>query len=256
MGIPNKDPDSLTLLGHLDELRSRIIYCLICVLAITLLALNFTKPLIDLLKFPALKSIPGFVLLKPTEIVSVYVKVALGAAIIVSSPVIFYNLWKFISPVIRKDLRPAIIRWVISSCVLFLAGIFFMYKIAVPYGLNFLLKMTEGVASPMISLNSYISMVLSLMFCGGLVFEIPVISGLLTSAGMITPYLMRSKRKEAIFVLFIAAAILTPTTDIFNMLLFAAPMVILYEASIVVSSFIYKARLKNKAEEIYAIENQ
>ena len=256
MGIINKDPDSLTLLGHLDELRSRIIFCLIGVLGITLLALNFTKPLIDLLKYPSLKAIPGFVLLKPTEIVSVYVKVALGAALIISSPLIFYNLWKFIEPVIRKDLKPSIIRWVVSSCALFVAGVLFMYTVAVPYGLAFLLKMTEGVASPMISLNSYISLVLSIIFCGGLVFEIPVIAGLLTSAGIITPHLMRRKRKEAIFVLFVIAAVVTPTTDIFNMLLFAAPMVILYEASIFVSAFIYKARLKNKAEEIYSIENQ
>ena len=256
MEKPSNDPDSLTLLGHLDELRSRIIFCLIYILGTTLLALNFSKPLINLLKYPAIKAIPGFVLLKPTEIVSVYVKVALGAAVIISSPVIFYNLWKFIKPVIRKDLRASIIRWVISSCGLFVMGVLFMYMVAVPYGIAFLLKITEGVASPMISLNSYISLVLSIIFCGGFVFEIPVISGLLTSAGIITPHLMRSKRREAIFILFVAAAVLTPTTDIFNMLLFAVPMIILYEASIIVSAFIYRSRLKNKTEEIYAIENQ
>ena len=252
----NKDPDSLTLLGHLDELRSRIIFCLISILGVTLLALNFSRPLIDLLKYPAINAIPGFFLLKPTEIISVYVKVALGAAVIISSPVIFYNLWKFIKPVIKEDRRASIIRWVLSSCVLFVMGVLFMYMVAVPYGMAFLLKMTAGVATPMISLNSYISLVLSIIFCGGLVFEIPVIAGLLTSAGIITPHFMRSKRKEAIFSLFVIAAVITPTTDIFNMLLFAIPMVILYEASIVISSILYKARLRNRTEEIYAIEDQ
>ncbi len=256
MAKQNNNPDSLTLFGHLDELRSRIIFCLLTVLVVTLAALNFTKPLIDLLKYPAIKTIHNFVLVKPTEIMAVYVKVALGAALIISSPLIFYNLWQFIKPVIREDRRPAVIRWVIASCVLFVTGALFMYFVAVPYGLAFLLKMIEGVASPMISLNSYISLVLTIILCGGLVFEIPVITGLLTSAGIITPNFMRSKRRESIFGLFVVAALVSPSPDVFSMLMFAIPMVILYEASIIVSVFIYKARLRNKAEEAYLIENQ
>jgi sec-independent protein translocase protein TatC len=249
------DPDSLTLIGHLDELRVRIFYCIGFVVAAAFLSISFSKQIIEFLKIPASNIIPDFIVLKPTEVISVYIKVSLVAGIIIASPALFYQFWKFIRPVIEKRLQSGIIKWVISAAILFFIGTLFMYEIVLPFGLNFLMKMTEGIATPMITLNAYISFVLAIIFIGGVIFEIPVISGILTSAGIITPFFMRKKRKEAVFFLFLIAAVITPTVDIFNMLLFALPMILLYEASIIVSMVIYKSKIQNKTEEIYAIEN-
>jgi sec-independent protein translocase protein TatC len=256
MDRTNRSPDSLSLIGHLDELRSRILWCLGLILAGTLLSLNFSKQIVDILKIPASKIITSYIVFQPTEIVSVYVKVAIACGIILASPAIFYHIWKFMKPVVPMGTRASVLHWTVSGALLFIAGVVFMYLVAIPLTIGFLIRMVEGVATPMITLNAYISLILVLTVSGGLVFEIPVVSGLLTAAGIITPSVMRKKRKEAIFGFVVIAAVITPTTDVFNMLLFALPMIVLYEMSIIVSSLIHKARLQNKAEELYAIENQ
>jgi sec-independent protein translocase protein TatC len=115
-----------------------------------------------------------------------------------------------------------------------------------------LIGISRAIATPMITLNSYISFALSIIVIGGFIFEMPVISALLTRLHVITPMLLKSKRREAIFALCVIAAVVTPTTDVFNMLLFAMPMIVLFEISIVVSSIVYKIYSKDPAGEIYA----
>jgi sec-independent protein translocase protein TatC len=248
----NSDPQPLT--EHLDELRRRIFLTLGCLLGAALLSLTFAKKLILLLIVPSHGLIDRFVLVKPTEIVGVYVKVALYAGCILASPVVLYHAWQFLKPAFPDELRRSLRYWLLSAAALFATGTCFAYKVLLPSGLSFLMTLTREIATPLITLNSYLSFALALLLLGGTIFEIPVIAGVLTQAGIVTPQFMRKKRKEAVFGLCVAAAILTPTTDIFNMALFVLPMIALYEVGIIVSSFMQRRVENNPTLEVYRNE--
>lgn len=249
MGIKNRNNDSL--IGHLDDLRKTIFYCLGSVLCGTVLGLFVAKDIITLLKFPARGIIDHFILLKPTEAVAIYVKVALYAGCCIASPAILYFIWQFVKPAVGEDMRRGIVGWSLAALGLFAAGTYFAYAVLIPAGLGFLLRLSQEIAEPMFNLNGYISFMLSLLILSGIVFEMPVIAAMLTRVGLITPRLMRRRRKEAFFGLMVIAAVVTPTTDIFNMLLFVAPMIVLYEASILISSLVSRSVPLKPGEEAY-----
>lgn len=249
MEIKNNRNDSF--IGHLDDLRKTIFYCLGSVLCGTLLGFFFAKDLIILLKLPARGIIDHFILLKPTEAVAIYVKVALYAGCCIASPAVFYHVWQFVKPAVGEELRSGIAGWFLAALGLFVAGTVFAYTVLIPAGLGFLLRLSQEIATPMFNLNGYISFLLALLVLSGVVFEMPVIAALLTRLRLISPQLMRKRRKEAFFALMVIAAVITPTTDIFNMLLFAAPMVVLYEISILVSSFMSRSLLQPGEEAYY-----
>lgn len=242
--------NSLTILGHLDELRNRIIFSVCYLVLGILIALFFAKDIIVFLKLPAVKFINDFVVLKPTEVIAIYFKISLCAGSLIACPAIFYHAWKFIKPAIPEDVNISVLNWFFAVLFLFISGIIFAFKILVPAGLNFLFTLSKEIAVPMIALSNYISFVLSILILGGVIFEMPVLAALLTKLRIISPALMKRKRKEAIFTLFVLAAILTPTTDIFNMIIFVMPMIVLYEISIIVASVVQKSHVPG--EEIYA----
>lgn len=221
----------MLLTGHLDELRRRLFWCLGAVGAAGAAALYFAPALIGLLTRAAGEAVP-FVLLKPTEIVGVYVKVALAAGCAAASPVIAWHAWRFAAPAVTPQLRRMLPVWILSLFVLFAAGAAFAYLLIVPAGYRFLVALARPVATPMFSLSTFISFVLALILLGGLIFEMPAVAALLARAGIVTPALLRARRREAVFVIAVAAAVLTPTADAFTMLLFFVPMLALYEAGI------------------------
>ena len=250
----NTNPDKLTVIGHLEELRKRIIISLVYLSCGTLISFIFAKDIILFLKLPAENIIKNLVFTRPTEPFIIYFKVALYTGAIISSPAIFYQIWQFIKPAISQQTKISLFNWVISVVIMFIIGTVFSYKIIISSGLNFLIKFADSIATPMITVDSYISFVLMILVLGGIVFEMPVISGLLTKLGIITPYMMRKRRKEAIFGLCVFVAIITPTVDAFNMVIFVLPMIVLYEASIFVSNLIYNHSKKYVHKSVY--ENQ
>lgn len=251
--MTNKNnPDNLTVIGHLDELRKRIVYALICLLAGVLAGLYFAKDFLHLLEMPAAGALSGFILVKPTDIISIYFKISLYLGALLAAPAVLYNAWQYVKPAVPKDANLSLAGWSAAAAALFFAGTAFSYKILLPLSYAFLIELSKEVATPMITLNSYISFALAIIAAGGLVFEMPVVSGLLTRIGVVTPTLLRAKRKEAIFALCIIAAVITPTADVFNMMLFVLPMILLYEVSVLVSSVVHKIYFKDPAGEIYA----
>ncbi|MFC1501347.1 twin-arginine translocase subunit TatC [Elusimicrobiota bacterium] len=251
----NNRSEDKTVIGHLDELRIRIFYFLAYFIVGMLAGLIFSKDIITFLKIPSIGIIKDFVFIKPTEIVTVYIKISLFAGLVFSLPALLFNLWKFFKPALDKTIKINFINWIVSAVLLFLGGTAFSFKIFLPLGLNFLMKISSEIAYPMITLNGYISFVLSLLLVGGIIFEIPVISAVLTKLGILTPQLMRKKRKEAVFTLTIFAAVITPTTDIFNLMLFVLPMVLLYEISILISAIMYRKSGKIIIDGVYENEN-
>jgi sec-independent protein translocase protein TatC len=249
-----KRPEALNVIGHLDELRGGLIRSAVYLAAGTLAGLFAAKPVIELLKHPARGVLSDFILMKPTDIISVYLRAAVYAGAVVASPLILREMWLFVKPAVPEGPRVAWWAWIAAALLLFAGGTLFAYWVLAPAALNFLLKLSREVATPLISLNFYLSFLIAVLALGGAVFEIPVAVALLTRLGLITPRLLLQRWREAIFILLAAAAVLSPTTDVFNMLLFALPMIFLYAASIGVSALMLRDRKKKSAEDVYRHE--
>jgi sec-independent protein translocase protein TatC len=244
----------LPLAGHLEELRKRIIYILVYLAAGMLAGLFLAKGFIRLIEIAVLSSgqSANFILINPTDVVAIYFKVALYIGAVIFSPAIIFNIWQYIKPAIPKNAGVSVWPWAVSAVFLFCSGTAFAYKCLLPTAYKFLMAMSNEIATPAITLNSYISFALSILVIGGFIFEMPVISALLTRLRVITPALLRSKRREAVFVLCIVAAVITPTTDAFNMVFFVVPMVVLFEISVIVSSVVHRLYVEDPSGEVYA----
>ena len=181
------------------------------------------------------------VFFSPTEALAVYLNISFTAGLILSMPFLLYQAWKFVEPAAGFGLRSNVVVFVGGVMTSFTLGILFSYFILIPPALKFLLGFAGADLQPVISAQNYISFITWTVMGTGLVFEMPVLSYILTRMGIIDHRVLRSKYRYALVGILIAAAILTPTSDIFNMLLFTAPMVVLYELSIWISRFAGKS---------------
>lgn len=222
----------LTLLEHLDELRKRALICIIALLITSIASLPFASPILKILKLPAVGFIERLVFFSPQEAFLIYLRIAFLCGWVISLPLILYQVWKFISPAIEERLRKNIAYFVLFCSLSFILGILFAYFILIPPALRFLLSFAREDLEPVISAAKYISFLTALLFGCGLVFQMPVLSFLLAKIGIINATFLRRKYKYAIPIIFLLAAIITPTTDIINMLILALPMLFLYEISI------------------------
>lgn len=225
----------LSLVEHLSELRKRLIVCVISLAIGTVCGFAFSEALLKILKLPAAGVIEKLVFFSPQEAFLIYFRIAFFAGLGLSLPVILYQVWLFVSPAIDKRFRKSGGYFILCCLVSFAAGALFAYFILIPPALKFLLSFAKEDLEPVISASKYISFVISLILGCGLVFQMPVLSLILTKFGLINSRMLRRKYKYAIVIIFIAAAIITPTSDIFNMMLLALPMLFLYELSIWIS---------------------
>ena len=225
---------------HLDELRRRIIVSLVVIIVATLAGMPLTGFLFKFLKHPAAGALERLVYFGPEEALLIYMRISFIAGLVVSFPVVMYQLWAFLSPAIDQKIRKHTFTFVFFSSLVFILGCAFAYYILLPTSLKFLLNMGKGDLEPVISATRYISFVTGFMLACGLVFEMPILSFFLTKIGLINAKSMRSKFKYALVVIVIASAVITPTGDAFNMMLLALPMFALYEVSIWVSFFAKK----------------
>jgi sec-independent protein translocase protein TatC len=199
-----------------------------------------SSQVLKFLKAPASGSIDKLVYFSPEEAFLLYMRLSLIAGLIVSFPVIMFQLWAFVSPAIDRNVRKHTFLFVFFSSLVFISGCAFAYYMLIPAALKFLLGMGQGELEPVISATRYIAFVTGFMLACGLVFEMPVLSYFLTKIGLISAGMLRKKFKYAIVIIVAAAAVITPTGDAFNMILLALPMFALYEVSIWVSFFAKK----------------
>ena len=222
------DEKNLSLTGHLEELRYRIVVVLITVSACFLALYPLSKNLLLLIRAPMEEQL---YMLAPTEAFVVYLKLAIFGAIIISVPMILYQLWAFVAPGLYDNEKKYTLPFVLVATLFFMIGGLFSYKIILPFGLSFLLGFGGELVKPIISVSNYISFVTKMILVFGAIFELPVVVVFLTKMGVVTPALMRKYRKYAIVSAFVLGAILTPP-DIFTQALMAGPLIILYEISI------------------------
>jgi len=234
MRVRNTD---FSVAEHLDELRRRVLLSLGAVAASAALCMPLSDRLFALLKYPAAGALETLVYFSPEEALLVYMRISFTFGAVLAFPFVIFQIWAFLSPAIDEDVRKNTSWFVLISSAVFLAGCAFAYSILLPAALKFLLSIGRGELEPMISASRYISFVTGFLFACGLVFEMPVLSYLLTRAGAVDHRVLRNKFKYAVVAVVIVAAVITPTGDAFNMTMLALPMLALYEVSIWVSLF-------------------
>ena len=243
---PNPD-GSMSLSGHLRELRNRILVCVLLLLAVFALCLSFAPRIVTLLTDMGKRFDYVYVYIAPQELFLVYMNVALVGAVVVCFPVLAYQVYAFCSPGLSGKERTYISGALIAGALCFLLGVAFAYFISLPFMLRFLIQFTGEVdVSASISIQSYISFLLTVFVIFGLVFELPVVTVLLTGLGIVKADWLARGRKVMIVIIFVLAAIITPP-DIVSQIMVAVPMLALYELSIVLSRLVGKSK-KTAAE--------
>lgn len=184
--------------------------------------------------------------IEPAEALFVSLKVSFFAGIIISLPVVIYQVWSFISPGLVKKERRYTLPFVIIATIFFLGGVAFAYFVILPLGLKFLLTFGARYWKPNITVGNYLSFSLKLMFAFGAVFELPLVITFLSMLGIVTPKQLSKNRKYVFLLCFIIGAILTPP-DIFTQVLMAIPLMVLFEISIVAAKIFEKRKKKKEA---------
>lgn len=228
----------MSFLQHLEELRTRLMRAVIGLVLIYLGALAFAPDLFGIVVAPFTKAAQNLgqelklTQLTPTEQFYVmYIKVPLLAAIFVGAPWLTYQAWGFIAPGLYKRERRWAVPFIFSTAGLFILGGVFCYYVALPLALTFLLGLGQGVQQ-MISLTSYYDMFFNLMVGLGVVFQMPLVVFFFTLLRITSPAFLIRNGRYAILIIFILAAVITPTPDVTTMLTFAAPMILLYYVGI------------------------
>jgi len=219
-----------TFIEHLEELRQRIIRSIIFVLMASALTYVFRDKILIFLSRPAGR----LVFIAPAEAFITSIKIAIFGGFYISSPFILYQAWRFVSTGLEGGEGRYVLSFGIFSFMLFVLGSLLGYFIIVPVGLKFLMAFGTEYLTPMISVGKYVSFVISLSFAFGLVFQLPLVILFLARMGIVTPRFLSEKRKYAIVIIFIAAAILTPP-DVITQCLMAIPLLVLYEIGILLS---------------------
>lgn len=231
---PEEPEDAvMSLADHLGELRNRLLVCLCSIGGLTLLCLFFSGWIIDWLKATAPSGL-RFYTTNPTEAFSVYVKTAAISGLVLSTPLIFYQCWEFIRPGLHTSERQYTRIFVPAFALFFFTGAGFARYVAVPMGVAFLVEFAQGIAEPIYTVSDYTSFVLELMLICGVLFEFPILLYLMASLGLISSDLLRRKRKLVVFWIFVASAGLTPSTDVGTQMAMALPIVVLFEATVLV----------------------
>ena len=228
--------ESMPFLDHLEELRWRLIKSIASVLIGAVISFYFIDQIIEFLVQPteALKNSMDLQVLKVQGMFMIKWSIALFGGIIISIPVLTFQIWKFVAPGLYIDEKKYIIPLIIFTFLSFLCGLIFAYMIVIPFSLSFFTSIGfEGIQNNF-SINYYFSFITWLMIGSGLIFELPVIVFILSFIGLLTPAFMRHYRRYAIVIILVLSAFITPPDPV-SLVLMSIPLLVLYEVSIGVS---------------------
>ena len=236
----------LTLIEHIDEIRKRLMVIVVFFVVAVVGSFFLAKPLIHFLQYSEEAKSLTLNAFTITDPIMIYLKVILFIAFLLTSPIILYQLWGFVSPGLYEPERKATLSYIPFTFFLFIGGIFFSYKVLFPYVINFMMLLSEDLGiNQVIGINDYFNFLFQITIPFGIIFQLPIVLLFLTRLGMITPMLMVKVRKYAYFGLFTIAAFITPP-DIFSHLIVTVPLFALYELSVMVSRIGYKKFLKSE----------
>ena len=243
------DDGNMTLTGHLKELRNRLIVCAVVFVAAVVVTLAYADRLIDLLTAMG-QGFYTFVSIAPQEKLMPYFRVSLLAAVVVTVPVALYQVYAFAKPGLKKSETFFLKLVILLGLALFVVGVLFAYKLMMPFMLRFLSTGIEGAdyIQTTTSIESYVSLCLTMFIIFGCVFEMPLVTIILSKMGIANPQILKKGRGIAIVLIFLVAAVVTPP-DIVSQCMVAGPMVLLYFVSIFLSGIFYKPRNTDEDDE-------
>lgn len=245
---PAPDEKPMGLLDHLNEMRWRLVRCLIAAAVGFCVCWAFVEPIFAVIVKPLLAVLPvdgNAMYSTMPEAFFIRMFVACIAGLFLASPVIFYQIWAFISPGLYEEEKLFIVPVAVISAVFFVGGALFCYYIVFPFAFQFFMSYNTEQIRVIPRISDYVDFVLKLLIAFGLIFEMPLFAFFLSRMGVLTAAMMRQARRYAILGIFIVAAILTPP-DVVSQLLMALPMLVLYEISVLVAAVFGKK--KKKAE--------
>lgn len=233
--------ERVELTSHLTELRRRLIICLVAVTAGVIISFAFADQLFAILIKPAGGA--SLIFVEVTEMLSTYMQVCFIGGIVISMPVLVYELIAFVAPALTPREKRYIFIVLPFIIAMFAGGVLFGYFVLIPPAMNFLLSFGAGIATPQIRIGNYVTLVSRLLLAIGLVFETPVITTLLARLGILSSGWLLRQWKWAVILAFVLGAVITPTIDPVNQTLVAAPLILLYLLSILLAWMVEKKRL-------------
>ena len=228
------DEGEMPISGHLQEFRKRLIICLAAVAVASIAAYQFVDEIIAMISAPAGK----LYFLNPTEVFFSYLEIAICTGALVTLPVLCYEIWQFVRPALAPTERHAVLWLVPFAVLLFYAGLAFSFFLVLPAAVQFFMGFSTDTLQPMFSLSSYLSFFIAFMLPFGVVFELPLLLFFLGKIGIISSSFLKRKRRVLIVLAFIFAGVISPTTDVFTQTMIAVPMIVLYEVSIFLLTYI------------------
>jgi sec-independent protein translocase protein TatC len=251
--IPDAEPDAtpsaedlprMSLLEHLEELRTRIVRALIAVTIAFAFSWIFVERIAEFLAQPIYDVLPEgtkLTFLGVTDPFIIYVKVAALMALFLASPAVLYQAWRFIAPGLYQKERRRALPFILAGTAFFLGGGAFAYYVAFPFAVDFLIGMGAAF-QPMITVEKYFRFLLYVILGLGLMFELPIIIFLLAQMGVVTPRFLMRHFRWAVLLIFVAAALITPTPDVVNLCLFALPTIALYLLGVGAAALVVKKK--------------
>ncbi len=236
----------MSVMEHLEEFRRRLMVVIINLVIGLIAGFYLSNEYV----LDAILAVPGpenIIFIHPTEMFFTTLKVAFILALVISLPMIIYQIIAFLLPGLSSTEKKYVITGLPLSVFLFALGVFFAYSVILELAFDFFIGFGGDTVEPNVTVDNYISFALGLVIPFGLVFQLPLVVMILTGVGLVNPDFMRKNRKYIIFVIFIMAAFFTPP-DMISQLFMAGPLLLLYEISVIISGIIYKRKIKNQVE--------
>lgn len=242
------EPESdMTVTEHLGELRSRLLLVLFSLILFTVIGFFFSDYLVEFINRPFLESGNKLNVFKLTGGFIIRLKASACFAILISLPLLVFQVWRFIAPAISPEDKTFAKVSMFSSVFLFYLGICFVFFLIIPFAIKVLLGFISTEMISTIGADDYLNFIFLFSIAMGILFELPIIIMVLTKIGIITPYILVSKRKYAIIAIWIIAALVTPQ-DPLSQVLVAVPLMFLYEISIFISKIIIRRSYKKNKQ--------
>lgn len=237
--------EKLPLAAHLEELRKRLLRSLVAIGLGFVACYYFKEGLFKIITKPLRDVLPKdsyMIFTSLPEAFFTYMKIAFFSSLFLTAPFTLYQIWKFISPGLYPREKKYVVPFVLTSTLLFVGGVVFAYFLALPPAFGFFVEFSTDSLRPMFTMREYLSFSLKFLLAFGISFQLPVFIFFMTKLGIVNSRILSKQRRYAILIIFIAAAVLTPSPDAITQIIMAIPLMVLYEISVSISKFAEKKK--------------